>query len=1158
MKKRKMRKRFLSLTMTALMAFSCVPVMAAEPQEYDPWSIGDASVTKATYTVDGKKLYARVYEDYYLNKDQTSLSDEQFENAKVAVIVPDGADENSPIFYMVDNSGWLSNAYKNLLSNGSSYSTSQDGKGNQAALALKEGYVVVMAGLRSRGQTDKDGNWNHSPVTVADAKAVIRYLRHNDGIVGDTDKIFISGTSGGGALSAAIGSNGNSSDFYEELYAIGAAGMSSKTESTIKDDVFGVVAYCPITDLGHADGSYEFAYAGARQELRKSGYTEESEGYSLSDSTMAVSPELAAWWANYVNDLNISDVSASFDTDNLTASGSLYDTMKSLIKKCYQKALDELGQKEFLDTLKTRTPAPEYKNGTPKQGWQTDWVIFNNDGTKISDIDMNGYLYYVALGQNLKNAPAFTNQGTAEQARNENNLFGLAEEEYGFLTDIVWKLQPEDSPLKSKYNSFENYWSKNKEVLTRQANMVDSIHYLTSKDGVSAPYWYVRHGSNDRDTSCANQTLLYCALENDSSIKKIDFAFAWNRGHEGSYDIAEASAFMADALADADPPLAEKDDWTIRDAEQIHTTYTIGGEKINVTQYVDYYLKDTGDLTDALFENAKVNVWVPENATDESPILYMVNNGGWMMNTYSPELISGIDPSADIDPYGDGNMAAMALKNGYVVVTAGLRSRGSADSQGNYNHSPVTVADAKAVIRYLRYNDNEIAGDTDKIFITGTSGGGALSAAIGANGNSSDFYEELYTIGAAGMTDAAASTIKDDVYGVIAYCPITDLGHADGSYDFTYGSTRLDLIAKGYTEPGNLSLNDTTMALSPILAGDWADYVNDYGLKNGVGKDLTAAFEDGQASGTLYEGMEKLMLRCLQDALDELGEETFVNTIKERTAASGYQINTAEDDSWKTDWFTIKDGVITEFDMEGYLYYVALGQVLKPAPAFTNSGTANDVGFNENNLFGNPNEKIGYLTEAVADIDNSGLIQSYGSWKNYWNQNGSLLTQQSKMVDSIAYLNDTEDGDSAAYWWVRHGSIDRDTGFANQTLLYYSLLNNRDIRTVDFAFQWNTPHSGGYDVASVEKFMADSLNGTDYKVVVDTEETTVTPAEPGKTETPVQNTDTAQPTENEENIETSEGVKTGDSANMALPIICIAAAGCAAVYTGLRIKRRML
>lgn len=1152
MKKKIVGKRILSLTMTALMALSCVPAAAAELTPDDPWSIADAAVSNVTYTVDGKSLYARVYEDYYLDKDNTSLTNAQYENAKVAVIVPNGADENSPIFYMVNNSGWLANSYEIILDDGGSYSTSEDGKASQAALALKEGYVVVMAGLRTRMDEE---TINHSPVTVADAKAVIRYLRHNDGIVGDTDRIFISGTSGGGALSAAIGADGNSSDFYEELYKIGAAGMSSETESTINDDVFGVVAYCPITDLGHADGSYEFAYAGARQDLRDSDYTAQTEGYSLSDSTMKVSPELAAYWADYVNGLGIEGVDASFDKENLTASGTLYDTMKSLIMECYQGALDELGKDAFLETLKTRTPAAEYQGGTPKEGWQTDWVTFSDDGTKIADIDMDGYLYYVALGQNLKNAPAFTNQGTPEEARNENNLFGQPDEKYGFLTSIVYDLQPEDSSLKETYGSFENYWAQNGELLTGQANMVDSIHYLVSDDGTSAPYWYVRHGSNDRDTSCANQTLLYCAMKSDSSIKNVDFAFAWNRGHEGSYDIAEASAFMADALADAGTPLPEKDDWSIRDANQINTTYTIAGEKLNVTQYVDYYLKDTGDLTDELYENAKVNVWVPENATAESPILYMVNNGGWRMNTYSPELIRGIDPSAtDIDPYADGNMAAMALKNGYVVVTAGLRSRGSQDSQGNYNHSPVTVADAKAVIRYLRHNDG-IVGDTDKIFITGTSGGGALSAAIGANGNSSDFYDELYTIGAAGMTDAATSTLKDDVYGVIAYCPITDLGHADGSYDFTYSSVRATMIADGYTEPGNLSLNDTTMALSPVLAADWADYVNNYGLKNGVGKDLTAVFEDGQASGTLYDGMEKLMLKCLQDALDELGEETFVNTIKERTADSGYQNNAAEDDSWKTDWFTIEDGVITEFDMEGYLYYVALGQVLKPAPAFTNSGTSNDVGFNENNLFGNPGEEIGYLQKAVADIDTSGLIQSYGSWENYWNQNGSLLTQQSRMLDSIAYLNDEEDGDSAAYWWVRHGSIDRDTGFANQTLLYYSLLNDQNIDTVDFAFQWNTPHTGGYDVAAVEEFMADSLNGVSYKVVVDTEDPVI-PEDPGTAEDPAQNPE--QPTGNEQNIEKGKPAKTGDSANVALPIVCAAIAGCAAVYAGLRMKRRKM
>ncbi|WP_417038259.1 hypothetical protein, partial [Dialister invisus] len=149
MKNKKAGKRILALTMTALMGFSCMPAAAAEPTADDPWSIADASVTNATYTVDGKSLYARVYEDYYLDRDNTSLTDAQYENAKVAVIVPNGADENSPIFYMVNNSGWMANSYDIAVKDGGSYSTSEDGKANQAALALKEGYVVVTAGLRT-------------------------------------------------------------------------------------------------------------------------------------------------------------------------------------------------------------------------------------------------------------------------------------------------------------------------------------------------------------------------------------------------------------------------------------------------------------------------------------------------------------------------------------------------------------------------------------------------------------------------------------------------------------------------------------------------------------------------------------------------------------------------------------------------------------------------------------------------------------------------------------------------------------------------------------------------------------------------------------------------------------------------------------------------
>ncbi len=1187
MKAKKMRRKVLPLTMAGLMVLSCVPATAAPGNLAvdDPWSIADATKTSVTYTVDGKELKATMYEDYYLDKDTSVFTDDQYENAKVAVIVPEGANANSPILYMVDNSGWQSDSYAraNPLTDGSAYDTSAEGKGNQAALALKDGYVVVVAGLRSRN----DGNQDHSPVTVADAKAVIRYLRYNDGFVGNAEKIFITGTSGGGALSVAIGADGNSADFYEELYAIGAAGMTDEETSTINDDVFGVVAYCPITDLGHADGSYEFVYSKTRETMLDTGFTKDSSGYSLSDSTMEVSPELAAWWAEYVTGLGLKDENgnalvAEFDTETRTASGTLYAGMKNLLIQTFQGALDELGKDKFLDTLEERSAVTGnrgYNGTTTIEDWQTNWITFSEDGKTIVDIDLEGCAYYVALGEVLKNAPAFTNQGTIEAGRNENNLFGQDEEAYGFLTEMVYNLQPENADLRVKYGDWKSYWEINGELLTKQAKMLDSISYLVSDDGDSAPYWYVRHGSKDRDTSFANQTLLYYAMINDQTIETVDFEFAWNRKHEGSYDITEAEAFMAEALEDAGNDDID-DPWSIDDATMIPAIYTIDGQKIAVTQYVDYYLKDTGDFTDQLYENAKVNIWVPENATSDSPILYMVNNGGWQMNTYSAELIRNVTADTDINPYDNGNMAAMALRNGYVVVTAGLRSRGSVDSEGNYNHSPVTVADAKAVIRYLRYNE-AVVGDTDKIFITGTSGGGALSSAIGADGNSKDFYEELYTIGAAGMTDTDTSTLRDDVFGVIAYCPITDLGHADGSYDFTYAGVRQAMLNKGYSaDSSNLVLNDTTMKLSPGLASGWADLVNNYDLVNGIGKDLTAAFDADnlKSSGTLYEGMEKLLVKCLQEALDDLGEEEFVATLEKRSVDAGYKIGTPEDDSWKTSWMTIEDGKIVDFDIEGYLYYVAIGQVLKPAPAFTNAGTTNDVGFNENNIFGNPEEKIGYLVQSVYDIDASGLDKTYGSWAKYWEANKDLLTKQVRMVDSIEYLVDTEDGDSATNWWVRHGSIDRDTGFANQTLLYYALLNDKNIDTVDFAFEWNTPHTGGYDVAGVEEFIAKSLAGEGYKVIVDDEEAVVEPVDPVDPVDPVNpaepgNTDNNGTTINNNNTNTNNNnvsvndpstgkngktvaSKTGDETNMALPIICVVVAGCVIAGAGVGIKRR--
>lgn len=546
--KKNILKKVLPLTLVGVMMLGiATPAMATN----DPWSISDATKTDATYTVDGTAVKATVYEDYYLD-DTDYLTDAQYQNAKVCITVPEGADSTTPVLYVVNNGGWLMNTYSPVLVNATSYDTTIDeGKAQQAANALKNGYILVEAGLRSRMQ-----GWQ-SPVTVSDAKAVIKYLRYNK--IGNNELIFITGTSGGGALSSVIGASGNSSDYYKDLYKIGSAGMDNASTSSIRDDIFGVVAYCPITDLGHADGSYEFTYAAARQALLDSGYLNTSAGFSLSDTTMSVSKELASEWTTYVNALDLkaadgSDLVAAFDKTTLTASGTLYDEMEDLITETLQSALTDLGYAEFIAKLQTRTAATQYSGGTPTAGWQTSWLTFNAENTTIEAVDMDGFLYYVALGQNLKNAPAFTNQGTSEEGRNENNLFAAPGDSYGYLSELVWNIQAPTSPLLSKYADWDTYWAANGALLTLQARMTDSIAYLVDTEGTdagdTAPYWYARHGIVDRDTGFANQTLYYSALNNEETIKTLDFQLEWFRGHEGSYGIAGAQAFMNAAVAE--------------------------------------------------------------------------------------------------------------------------------------------------------------------------------------------------------------------------------------------------------------------------------------------------------------------------------------------------------------------------------------------------------------------------------------------------------------------------------------------------------------------------------------------------------------------------------------------------------------------------------
>ena len=84
----------------------------------------------------------------------------------------------------------------------------------------------------------------------------------------------------------------------------------------------------------------------------------------------------------------------------------------------------------------------------------------------------------------------------------------------------------------------------------------------------------------------------------------------------------------------------------------------------------------------------------------------------------------------------------------------------------------------KAAVRYLHYNDKYIPGDANKIISNGTSAGGALSALLGASGDQSIYETYLDKLGAA--------PASDKIYAVSAFCPITDLDHADAAYEWQF------------------------------------------------------------------------------------------------------------------------------------------------------------------------------------------------------------------------------------------------------------------------------------------------------------------------------------------------------------------------------------
>ncbi len=236
--------------------------------------------------------------------------------------------------------------------------------------------------------------------------------------------------------------------------------------------------------------------------------------------------------------------------------------------------------------------------------------------------------------------------------------------------------------------------------------------------------------------------------------------------------------------AAADPLLFPQDAYAV----ETRTVKTSAGEKtviLHSYRHLPYVAKPVDKDFQSL--DVSVPVRVDDAAVDatRAPILFYIGVGGYMSSSNAgggadraPNRMMGGPPRPNGNVSGNRDLALAA---GYVVVSPGCRGRDNRAAGGTwYGKAPAAIVDLKAAVRYIRHNRGVLPGNPDWIVSTGVSAGGALSALLGASGDSPLYDALLHEIGAAEGSDR--------IFASACFCPIADLEHADMAYEWMYGT----------------------------------------------------------------------------------------------------------------------------------------------------------------------------------------------------------------------------------------------------------------------------------------------------------------------------------------------------------------------------------
>lgn len=404
--------------------------------------------------------------------------------------------------------------------------------------------------------------------------------------------------------------------------------------------------------------------------------------------------------------------------------------------------------------------------------------------------------------------------------------------------------------------------------------LMSTMNFLTVEESDIAPFWRFRNGTLDGDLGSIAAFTMKQVLDAMDRYET-DYELIWNAQHGAAdYSFEEIVEYIDSTALSG------------RAETGINTDFN-GYAGLDFSKYADQWvymeqvqLSDKGKLQDKFFDipcyvlfgveyytesvsaSCRIDIAVPAayvesfnecgtytddkgstfpqgSVTFKTEELDINGNGSFYSVDSAPILFQN-----NIDAYkesgsislgsnrkGGPGVNADMLNAGFVYVNIGCRGKNTGDADGT---APAAIVDMKAAVRYLKYYDLLIPGDSNKIYSSGGSAGGAMSSLLGASGNSKLFEPYLEENGA--IMDSS-----DDIYAALVFCPLADLGWGDAAYEWLHQYETAKMSPSGHLsqmDPWCVALHDVLVAAyEKHLSGDLGLDIEKYR------EDWTALFE---------------------------------------------------------------------------------------------------------------------------------------------------------------------------------------------------------------------------------------------------------------------------------------------------------------------------